>query len=908
MSDQDHRINDSYTRSAEETLAILETSMEGLADQAIAARQQRFGPNRLPAPPAPSLWRRWLRQFHHVLIYVLLASALVTLLLGHWLDSAVILAVVLVNAVIGFVQEGKAEQAMAAIREMLAPQAHVIRAGHRFSVDSEGLVPGDIVLLEPGDRVPADMRLLQVHGLSIQEAALTGESVPVEKHSEPLPAGTALADRQNMAFSGTLVTTGQAKGVVVAIADATELGRVSGMLATVTALTTPLVAQMTRFAQWLTGFIFLAGSLLLAYSIAVVGRPFNEAFMAVVGLSVSAIPEGLPAVLTITMAIGVQAMARRNAIVRRLPAIETIGSVSVVCSDKTGTLTRNEMMVAAVVTGRQSLGIEGEGYAPVGAVCEGGQPLPEAALAELEPLALACALCNDAGLHNHDGQWQVEGDPMEGALLTLAGKLDPDLKAGEWTRIDAIPFDAQYRYMATLNHDHHRHAVIFAKGAPEQILAMCNGVHDSGGDTGALDMAFWHEQIEALASQGQRVLAIAKAEVDADKRRLDHEDISGQLTLLGLVGLIDPPRAEAIAAVRECQQAGIRVIMITGDHAGTAGAIGRQLGLARVERVMTGQDLDTLNDAAMASTVAECDIFARTSPEHKLRLVTALQAGQQIVAMTGDGVNDAPALKRANTGIAMGKKGSQAAREAADLVLADDNFASIVAAIRQGRTVYDNLTKVIAFILPVNGGEAISLIVALLLGLTLPISATQILWINMLGSAGLALTLAFEAPESGVMRRPPRPIDQPLLSGFVIWRILFVSLLFAVGIFTQFELALARGNDLETARTMAVNTLMAMEVFYLFSIRYGYHTSFTLQGILGTRVVWIALAVVVCLQLLFTYLPFMQGIFGSSGLSFSQLLLVTASGMTVFVLIELEKQLLLWWRRIFPPPAATSSV
>ncbi len=622
--------------------------------------------------------------------------------------------------------------------------------------------------------------------------------------------------------------------------------------------------------------------------------------MAVVGLSVAAIPEGLPAVLTITLAIGVQTMVRRNAIVRRLPAIETLGSVSVICTDKTGTLTRNEMMVASVLTHSHIFTLDGSGYEPKGSLKLDDKHVSPDAHIMLEELARAATLCNDAALREHNGVWGVEGDPMEGALLAFSGKMDINTRQeqAKWMRTDAIPFDAKHRFMATLNHDHEQHAYVFLKGAPEQILTMCTNQRSADGTTETLDGTYWNNKAESIAELGQRVLAFAVKQVPPKHTVLEYEDVEGSLTLNGMLGMIDPPRNEAITAVAECHGAGIQVKMITGDHTKTAVAIGKQIGLQNCEKVLAGTDLDGMDETALRQAVLDCDIFARTSPEHKLRLVMALQSHGMIVAMTGDGVNDAPALKRADAGIAMGKKGSEAAKEAAELVLADDNFASIVAAVREGRTVYDNLTKVISFMLPVNGGEAISLVVALLLGLTLPITPSQILWVNMIGSVVLAVTLAFESSEPQVMQRPPRPSSQPILSTFIIWRIVFVSLLFAAGIFGLFELALSMGRDQETARTIAVNTLIAMEVFYLFSMRYKHGTSLTLRGVLGTRPVLISLALVSIAQLLFIYAPFMQNIFDTHALHLNDVLLIFASGVAVLVIIEIEKKIIFSFRRM----------
>ncbi|MFC1503307.1 cation-transporting P-type ATPase [Pseudomonadota bacterium] len=888
-----------HSISVNVALEELKSSTEGLTQTEAETRFLNYGANRLPQAARRNPFVRFFLHFHNILIYVLLGAALISTLLSHWIDTGVILAVVIVNAIIGFIQEGKAEQAMDAIRHMLAPRANVIRGSERTTIDGEQLVPGDIVLLEAGDKIPADLRLLTAHGLSVQEAILTGESVPVDKHIQAVADNAALGDRTCMAYSGTLITRGQGKGVVVATGSSTEIGRISGLLSRVETLTTPLVEQMRVFAKWLTILILVIATVLLTFGYFVAHHDFTEMFMAVVGLSVAAIPEGLPAVLTITLAIGVQAMARRNAIVRRLPAIETLGSVSVICTDKTGTLTRNEMMVASVLSHRYRFTLEGSGYESKGALKLDDAHVSPAEHAVLEELARAAALCNNAALRERDGIWVVEGDPMEGALLAFSGKMDVNTwqEQSAWTRTDAIPFDAKHRFMATLNHDHEHHACIFVKGAPERILEMCRNQRGADATTEPLDTAYWHRKAEAIAALGQRVLAFAVRTVPPEHTVLENEDVGGTLTLVGMVGMVDPPRDEAIKAVTECHDAGIRVIMITGDHTKTAAAIGKQIGLRNTEKVLTGADLDTLDDVSLNQVVLNCDVFARTSPEHKLRLVMALQAHGKTVAMTGDGVNDAPALKRADAGIAMGKKGSEAAKEAAELVLADDNFASIVAAVREGRTVYDNLSKVISFMLPVNGGEATSLVVALLFGLTLPIAPTQILWVNMIGSVVLAITLAFAPPEPQVMKRPPRSPSQPILSSFVVWRIVFVSLLFAGGIFGQFELALIMDRDLEVARTMAVNTLIAMEVFYLLSMRYGYGTSVTWRGVLGTKPVLISLTLVTIAQLLFIYAPFMQNIFDSHALTLTDLLLIFASGVAVLVIIEIEKQMRLALKR-----------
>jgi len=882
-----------HQRPAADVLAALETSPRGLSQEEAARRRELHGPNRLPEAPRPGLVVRIARQFHNVLIYVLLGAAAITAGLGHLLDTAVILAVVVANAIIGLLQEGKAEKAMGAIRSMLAPRAMVLRDGERRTVDGVLLVPGDVVLLEAGDRVPADLRLLDARGLQIQEAVLTGESVPTDKTIEPVASDAALGDRTCMAFSGTTVTSGQGRGVVVATGAGTEIGRISGLLAGVEPLVTPLVAQMGHFARWLSLFILCIAALILAYGSFVAHLPFVEMFMAVVGLSVAAIPEGLPAVLTITLAVGVQAMGRRNVIVRRLPAIETLGSVSVICTDKTGTLTRNEMAVVSVATSRETLEVGGTGYEPVGAITLDGEAPPDAHAALLAEAARVAVLCNDAELQRRDGEWVVEGDPMEGALLAFAAKAGAsvtELREG-WTRTDLIPFDARHRFMATLNHDHEDHAAVLVKGAPERIVAMCADQLGAGGDAEPLDAQRWHDEAARIAALGQRVIALALRPVPPEHTVLEHADVEGSLSLVGLLGLIDPPRPEAIDAVAECRRAGIRVKMITGDHAATAAAIGERIGLEAPVRVLTGADLDGLDAASLAAAAFDTDVFARTSPEHKLRLVEALQSRGMTVAMTGDGVNDAPALKRADAGIAMGVKGSEAAKEAAELVLADDNFASIAAAVREGRTVYDNIKKVIGWTLPTNAGEASVIVVALLLGMMLPIAPIQILWVNTITAVTLGIALAFEPTEPGTMRRAPRPRGEPLLDGALVWHIVLVATLFLGGVFGIFAYAGDRGYSLELARTMAMNTLVVMEIFHLFYIRNVYSTSLTWQAARGTRAVWAAVLTVTAAQFAVTYLPPLQRVFATEPVAFLDGVLITGIGIALFAVIEVEKQL-----------------
>ena len=838
---------------------------------------------------------RFLLQFNNLLIYVLLGAAALSLAIGHVVDSLVVLGVVLINALVGFLQEGRAERALEAIRGMIDPHASVVRDGRRTTVAAEDIVPGDLVLLDAGDRVPADLRLVRARNLRIDEAAMTGESVPVDKATEPVRADASLADRTSMAFSGTFVATGSGAGIAVAAGARSQLGRISALVGTVETLTTPLIRQINRLARQLTLLILGGAIAVFAFAFLVRGYHWSEAFMIVIGIVVAAIPEGLPAVMTITLAIGVQRMAARNAIVRKLPAVETLGSVSVICSDKTGTLTRNEMTVRAVVTATGEYEVTGVGYRPEGGFRRDEEDIDPTADPTLAEAARAALLCNDAELRMIDGTWVIDGDPMEGALVSLAVKAgcDPALLRKQLPRDDEIPFDTAHRFMATLHHSHDDGVVAYLKGAPEQLLAMCD--RQLRGDyEQLLDQAFWRASTEELARKGQRVLALAMKPMSAGKQVLSFAHVEGGATFLALLGLIDPPREEAIAAVGDCRSAGIRVKMITGDHVETAAAIARQLRLADDLKTINGNELDGLSDAALKEVARDVTVFARSSPEHKLRLVKALQGDGEVVAMTGDGVNDAPALKRADVGVAMGRKGTEAAKEAAEIVLADDNFASIVAAIREGRTVYDNLQKVIAWTLPTNGGEFFAIITALVLGVTLPITPIQILWINMVTAVALGLTFAFEPTEPGTMQRPPRRRTEPLLSGMVLWRVAFVSVLFVAGVYSLFFWASARGAPVEAARTIAVNSIIAMEIFYLFSVRYVHGTSLTWQGVLGTPAVLVGVAVVVASQVAFTYIPFMQRVFETHPISFGDCAAIVGVGVALLLVVETEKRIVRW--------------
>lgn len=873
--------------SVDQCLHDLGVGPGGLSGDEARGRLETHGPNRLQPPKRRSALARFMLQFHNVLVYVLLAAAAVTGALGMWVDTAVIVGVVVINAIVGFLQEGKAERALEAVRNMLSPHATVVRDGQRLTVPAEDLVPGDRVVIEAGDKIPADIRLIHADRLQIDEAMLTGESVPASKVTDQVAVDAVLGDRRCMSYSGTFVTGGQGGGVVVATGDATELGRINAMLTEVQTLETPLTRQMAQFGRWLTMAILVIAGLTFAFGLltpGMAGHGLVDLFMATVGLAVAAIPEGLPAIVTITLAIGVQRMAKRNAIIRRLPAVETLGAVSTICSDKTGTLTRNEMMVRAVVTADGRATVDGTGYAPDGAlVGDAGHTQGVATMAEVG------LLCNDAELVERDGRWLIEGDPTEGALVTLAARAGIDHAAmrSRVERRDVIPFDPAYRYMATLNAaDGETWASI--KGAPEVLLSRCNAA-----GVQLIDVAHWQHEVERLASQGMRTLAVARKVMGGDRESLDPADLEAELELLGIVGIMDPPRDEAIDAVAVCHEAGIRVKMITGDHALTARAIAAQIGIGNGEDVLTGAELDAMDDAALQQAVADIDVFARTNPEQKLRLVEAMQARGELVAMTGDGVNDAPALKRADVGTAMGIKGTEVAKQSAEMVLADDNFASISRAVREGRTVYQNLRKSIQFILPTNGAQAGVIIAAILFGLTLPITPVQILWVNMVTAVTLALTLAFEPAERDIMRRPPRNASLPILDGFLLWRIALVSSVLIVGTIGVFLWELQRGEPLEASRTAAINALVMGQVFYLLSVRFDTAPAWLPQNLGGNRWIYVAIVAVVGLQMLFTYWGPMNSLFGTAAIDNLAWFWALMVGALVFLAVESEKT----WRR-----------
>jgi magnesium-transporting ATPase (P-type) len=880
-----------HAMAADEVVKRLATNREKGLDAAEAStRLQTYGLNRLPEGKKRGPFMRLLAQFNNILVYVLLGAGFIKLMLNLWVDAGIIFAVVILNALLGLIQEGKAEKALDSIRNMLSADARVMRGGETRMIPADQLVPGDVVILESGDKIPADLRLVDAKNLRTEEAALTGESVPADKTTDGVPANATVGDRENMAFSGTMVVSGRAAGIAVATGSETELGRINQLLASVSPLETPLLRQIKKFGYTITAAIGVISVLIFAYGKWVEGMDFLDLFQAVVGIAVSLIPEGLPALITITLAIGVQRMAQRNAIIRHLPAVETLGSVSRICSDKTGTLTLMEMMVVSAVTAESTYQITGDGYAPNGEVQRDGKPAGKDPVLAL--MGRVSVLCNDAELFQQEGAWKVEGDPTEGALYPFAKKLGMD-RATEQTmspRIDAIPFESEHKFMATLHKYTAGKEVLFVKGAPEVILEHCDRQQTADGQAASLDRAHFMHASDRLAAQGERVLALAWLENPGIKvGSLGPADLPKSLVLLGVIGLLDPPRKEAIEAVKECYGGGIRVTMITGDHKITAAAIAKMLGIGDGKTAITGVDIEDMDTATLQERVRDVDVFARASPEHKLRLVKAIQANKQIVAMTGDGVNDAPSLKKADIGVAMGIKGTEVTKEAAGMILADDNFASITAAVKEGRTVYNNIEKAMLFLLPTNVAQALVIVVAILFDFTMPITAPQVLWVNMVTSVALGLAISFEPHEIDVMSRPPRAVSRPIVTGFGIWRIVFVSLALLAYTLLAFFWMKSQGASDALARTVAVNAITIGQVFYLLNSRYLLDSSFSITAHMGNKYLPLAIGAVVILQLLFTYAPPFQAMFGNEIIPLWVWPWLLVGGLLFFAVVEAEK-------------------
>ena len=890
-----------HSLAVDEIVKRLETNAaEGLPEVEAANRLQIFGKNLLPEKKKESKFIRFLKHFNDILIYVLFAAAIITFFLQHYIDTAVIVAVAFINAAIGFFQENKAEKALEDIKKLLSLKAQVIRGGKRLEIDASELTAGDIVMLSPGDKVPADLRLIRADNLRIEESLLTGESEPSKKQTDALPEDTMLGDRINMAFSSTTISAGTGVGIVVATGENTEIGKINQMMSDVEKLTTPLLKQTAQFGKIVSIVILAGAALIFLFGYLFRNYETQELLMSVIGLSIAVIPEGLPAILSIILAIGVQNMAKRNSIIRTLPSVETLGSVSVICSDKTGTLTKNEMTVKTLETRDGEYFVSGTGYAPEGDIytnCDNADCENETAVRDccpkvdfahepvLKELIKAFKICNEAALMQDEaGFWKITGDPTEGSLVTLFHKAT--INHAPVNRISTIPFDSSYKYMATLV-EKENHNVIYIKGAPDKLMEMSE-FEKTGTGYEPFIKEHWEKQISSIATRGQRTIGAAYKIVDKNVNSIDHADIHEGIVFLGLAGIIDPPREEAILAISKCKEAGITVKMITGDHADTARTIAKELGIGDGTKALQGKDLEQMTDEEMEKAVMECDVFARTSPEHKLRLVKALQAQGVICAMTGDGVNDAPALKKADVGIAMGIKGTEVTKDAAEMVLADDNFATIVAAVEEGRRVYDNLKKTILFVLPTNVAEGFLIMASIFFGTMLPLTPVQILWVNMITSITVSLALAFERLEPGAMKRPPRLPKTPLLSGYFIWRILFVSVLIGGWTLLMNIYLLDNGLSKDFVQSITLQTIVLAQMFHLFNSRSIRGSAFK-ESFFSNKAVLIVCALLFVLQGAITYLPFMNTAFGTVPLELTHWKYPFMLGIGVFLIVEVEK-------------------
>lgn len=873
------------------------SSEEGLNSTESKKRLKKYGFNSLKTNISETIPRIFLRQLQNPIVYVLLLSTSLAFVLNKFTDGFVVLSVVILNTIIGFVQEYRANKIIKALSAMVPHETTVIRGGDQKLIPASHVIPGDIVVLQAGDKISADMRLFSIKNLQCDEAALTGESLPVFKHTETMSPETPIAERKCMAFSGTYVTAGTGMGVVIATGLKTEFGKISKLIEHVTPLETPLSLTLKGIARWITCGVLTIGALLFIIGY-LRGSSIFDSGLAAITLAVAAIPEGLPAIITIASSIGVKRMASKQAIVRQLPAVEALGSTTIICTDKTGTLTHNEMTVQRIFTHSGFSFVTGLGFALEGHLIPQKGVSKQAIQEEVIPLLRMAILCSDATLDQSEIGWVPVGDPTEVALIVAGRKVN--LHEGntrlEWKRVDVIPFESEKRLMATLNMSPEKKQYIFLKGAPEEILLRCNV--DVSSKVKLL------RKVDEMAMEGMRVLAFAQKKIQGSHlHTLREDEIKGDFNFLGFIGMIDPPRKEVYKAIQRCREAGIKIKMVTGDHPVTAKAIGCDLGLLTVnQEIVTGEQLSRLKSNQWQEIALKYTVFARVSPEHKLQLVRALQEQGHVVAMTGDGVNDAPALKRADIGVAMGIKGTAVAREASDMILADDNFASIEAAVEEGRRVYDNLIKSLVFVLPTSLGQALVILIAVLFfpvhegALLHPMLPVQILWINLVVAVALSLPLAFEIQEQDIMNRPPRKKTAPVLSGFILVRTLAVSILMAIGaiglFLWEYQLEISKGTAekmaISEAQTMAVTAMMLFQVFYLFHCR-SLKLSVLKINFFSNPSLLIGVGFVFLAQAAFIYLPFMNRIFFSSSLNIEAWLISIGVAIMIFLLIAFEK-------------------
>ena len=878
-----------YGIESAEVLELFDTDMEnGLAEEVVAKRQAEFGANELPEPKKDPALIKFFKHFNDVLIYVLLAAAVVTLFLGHYIDTAVILMVVVINAIIGYIQQSKAEKALDSIRKMLSLKATTLRSSVRKEVPSAELVPGDITVLTAGDKIPADIRILEADNLNVEESSLTGESTAVEKNPMVLQDDTGLGDRLNMLFAGTTIASGSGIGIVVAIGADTELGKISSSMEEVDQLQTPLLKQTAAFGKVISLIIVISAAVMFGIGYFFHDYETADLLLAIIGLTVAAIPEGLPAVLSIILALGVQRMAGKNAIVRNLPSVETLGAVTVICSDKTGTLTKNEMTVTSVMLKDREFAVTGTGYSPKGSILHDNKSTSLDDFPDLEEFLTAVKTVNESYLRcDEQGHWVISGDATEGCLITLAEKTEDAI--ARLPILSKIPFDSSYKYMAALV-EKDGSQWIYVKGAPERLLKMADLESSSG------EGANWQNKMYQHANKGERLMGAAVKKVSSAKLSIDQEDMESGFRLIGLAGIIDPPREEVIEAIQQCKKAGIIVKMITGDHKDTAVAIGAQMGIGDGKRVLEGRDLDRMDERQLTRAALDYDVFARTSPNNKLQLVKALQAENHVCAMTGDGVNDAPALKRADIGVAMGIKGTEVSKEAAGMVLVDDNFSTIVNAVKEGRRVYDNLKKTILFILPTNVSEGALIFVSILFGTTLPLTAVQILWVNMISAITISLAIAFEKLEPGAMERSPRKSTAKLLGPYYIFRVAFVSFIICGGILLMNMLLADQQVDPAIINTMTLQALVMSQLMYLFNCRS--ETEFAVnRDFFSNKIAFLVSGILIAVQLAVTYVPFMNILLGTVPLEARYWIWPLVIGISVFIIVELEKWIVRQYRK-----------
>ena len=869
------------TQTTDQLLAKDQIALDqGLTSEKAQERLKQDGPNAL-VQRKQSKWVRFFKQFNNSITYILIVAAIATFLLREYSDSIVIGLVVIVNALIGYFQESKASEAIDNIKQMLQVSATVIRDGKRDDIEAEELVVGDLVFLEAGDNVPADLRILAADNLKIQESSLTGETDSVLKNDEPLTdPKTPLGDRLNMAYASTAVTNGSGLGIVTATGANSEIGKINASMESVKSKTTPLMREINGLGKYISYAIVAVAVLLAVYGLVTRVYSVSALMVAVITMVVGSLPEGLPASTSVVLAMGVQKMTKQNAIVKTLPAVETLGSVDVINTDKTGTLTKNEMTIDTLITKNGKYAVTGTGYTPTGHITKNGQPVAVGQDEDLDRLMVAGHEANDTRLIKNDDKWEINGEPTDGAFLALYHKVfketEPDL-----VELDKIPFDSEYRYIAKLDEDSDGQRVILVKGSPDKIFTMAKQADSS------FDIPDWTNRVYQLARDGERVVALGYREVSRDVHNLTPEVMAEGVHFLGITGIIDPPREETIVALKQMREAGIKVKMITGDHPETASAIAAKLGLDENVSAITGAQIDELSDEKLKEVIQDYNVFARTTPMNKLRIVEAYQANGLVTAMTGDGVNDAPALKKADIGIAMGIKGTDVAKEAADMVLADDNFATLTTAIKEGRHVYDNIKKTIRFLLPTSFAEGLIVLISIMFQQELPLVPTQLLWINMVSAVTIQFAFLFEPAEEGIMKRMPRKSNQSFLNRKDVWQIIYVAILIAALGIGAFNWLTMQGVSSTVASTVTLNVIVFGKIFYLFNIRTPKPA--ISKDVLRNKMAFVIIGILLVLQAGITYLPFMQSIFSTAGLSAPLWLLPIVAGIVVLIVTELDK-------------------